>query len=86
MAYSVVPSREYEKAVKGLKKRHSETHKQLMLKIERILQDPYHSGHPLRSKYKGLWEAHIQNNLLIYRIIEASKSIELVTYIDHDML
>jgi YafQ family addiction module toxin component len=86
MAYSIAPSKQYDRDIKHLKKKHLETFKQLMSKIERISTNPYHTGHPLRSKYKGLWETHIQNNILVYRIKEETKVVELVSYIDHDIL
>jgi len=86
MAYSIAPSKQYDKETKHLKKKHAETFKQLMLKIAKLSEDPYHSGHPMRSRYKGLWETHVQNNLLVYKINEQDKTVELVSYIDHDIL
>lgn len=86
MAYQIAPTREFEKATKHLKKKHAETFRQLIAKIERILDDPYHSGHPMSGKYSGLWECHLQNYLIIYRINESSKIVELISYVDHDVL
>ena len=86
MAYAIAPSRQFDKNTKHLRKKEPETLKQLMLKIERISQDPYHSGHPLRSKYGEVWETHIKNNILVYKIEESTKTVELLSYIDHDML
>jgi mRNA-degrading endonuclease RelE of RelBE toxin-antitoxin system len=40
MAYSIAPSKQYDKDTKNLKKKHFETLKQLILKVERISEDP----------------------------------------------
>jgi len=85
MAYHIAPAREFIKATKHLKK-HAETNKQLMLKIQRISEDPYGFGHSMSGKYRGLREAHLQNYLIIYRINENSKTVELVSCVDHDVL
>lgn len=86
MPYTLRVAKSAEKEILWLKKKDRETHKEIFRKVERILTDPYHSGHPLRSSYKGLWETHVKNNLLVYRIDEDAKIVEIVQYIDHDLL
>ena len=86
MPYSLKVAKSVEKEILWLKKKDRETHREIIKKVERILADPYHSGHPLRSGYKGLWETHIKNNILIYKIDDAALMVELVQYIDHDIL
>ncbi len=86
MTYALKTADNVVKDLKRLERKDAETFKQLMRKVERILIDPYHSGHPLRGEYKGVWETHIRNNLLMYKIHEEAKMVELVAYIDHDLL
>ncbi len=86
MPYTLRLAKSVEKDILKLKKKDPEIHKEIFRKVERILNDPYHTGHPLRSKHKGVWETHVKNNLLCYTIDENSKTVELVQYIDHDKL
>ncbi len=86
MPYALKTSKGVEKEILWLKKRDRETHKEIFRKVERILSDPYHFSHPLRSGYKGLWEVHIRNKVLYYKIDEATKTVEILTLIDHDLL
>ena len=86
MSYSVTFVPRGEKAFGKAKKRDMETYKEIARKIAKILEDPYRFGKPMRSEYKGLWEIHVKNNLLYYRINEGSKSVEIVAYLDHDTL
>ncbi len=86
MPYVLRLAKSVGKDIMKLKKKDPETHKEIFRRVERILNDPYHAGHPLRSKHKGVWETHVKNNLLFYTIDENAKIVELVQYIDHDML
>ena len=86
LTYSLKIAKSVEKTILKLKKRDREAHKEIMHKVDRILSDPYHYGHPLRSNYKGLWETHIKNNLLVYVIHDDTQIVEIVQYIDHDIL
>ncbi len=86
MTYSLKIAKSAEKAILKLKKRDRETHKEIMNKIDRILSDPYHYGHPLRSSYKWLWETHVNNNILVYVIHDDTQIVEIVQYLDHDVL
>ncbi len=86
MPYALRVARSAEKEVLWLGKKDKETHKEILRKVERMLIDPYHTGHPLRSGYKGLWETHVKNNVLVYRIDEDTNVVEIVQYIDHDLL
>ena len=86
MPYTLKVAKGVEKKILKLKKKDRETHKELINKVGRILADPYHSGHPLRSKYKSLWETHVKNNLLLYNVDDALQIVELVQFIDHDLL
>lgn len=75
-----------EKAILKSKKKDRQTYSEAFKKINRILTDPYHTGHPLHGKYSGVWETHVKNNVLVYRIDENAKIVEIVQYIDHDLL
>ena len=86
MSYTLRVPKYLEKEILRLKKRDSETHKELFRKVDRILSDPHHFSHPLRSRYKGVWETHIGNKVLFYKIDEATRTVELVNLIDHDLL
>ncbi len=86
MPYALRVAKGVGKTLTKLSKKDPETHKEILRKVERILEDPYHSGHPLHSKYKGVWETHVKNSLLFYIINDSLKIVELVKYIDHDEL
>ena len=86
LPYSVTFAPRVEKLLVRMKKRDVETYKEIAGKISKILDDPYHFGKPIRSGYKGLWEVHVKNNLLYYRINDSLKSVEMVAYVDHDTL
>jgi len=75
-----------EKALGKIKKRDVEIYKEIARKISKISDNPYLFGKPMRSGYKGLWEVHVKNNLLYYKINESSKTVEIVAYLDHDVL
>ncbi len=85
-SYTLRVAKSAEKAMLRLRKRDRETHREIMRKVERILTDPHRFGHPLRSDYKGLWETHVKNNLLVYTIHEDAGIVEIIQYIDHDTL
>ena len=78
----VVPPK-LSKTLSKIKKRDPETYKEFKRKMVRILNDPHHNSHPLHSEYKGLWESHIKNKLLLYKINDIDRTVELVDIIDH---
>lgn len=86
MSYTLRVAKSAEKAIDKLKKKDRQTYNEVLKKLDRILIDPYHTGHPLHGKYSSSWETHIKNNVLVYRIDENGKVVEVAQYIDHDLL
>ena len=74
------------KILHKIKKRDMETYSEFAKKLNRILEFPYHNAHPLHGEYKNIWETHLRNKLLLYKIDEVSNSVILVDLIDHDEL
>lgn len=86
MPYPITFAPRVEKTLGKIKKKDSETYKEVLRKLSKIAEDPYHFGKPMRSDYKGLWEVHVKNNILYYRINLDAETVEIVAYLDHDML
>ena len=84
--YAIIVPPKLGKLLSKIKKRDSETYKEFNNKMERILGDPHNNSHQLHSKYKGVFETHIKNRLLLYRVNDIDCTVELVDIIDHDQL
>lgn len=84
--YAIIVPPKLGKLLSKIKKRDSETYKEFNRKMERILNDPHHNSHQLHSKYKGVFETHIKSRLLLYKVNDSNRTVELVDIIDHDQL
>jgi mRNA interferase YafQ len=69
----------FNKDRKLMQKRHKNIHKLrdvMSMLIQEIPLFPKHENHPLRGKYQGKWECHIEPDwLLIYRVDTENRRI-----------
>ncbi|MDE1822982.1 MAG: type II toxin-antitoxin system RelE/ParE family toxin [Candidatus Micrarchaeota archaeon] len=86
MPYTITNAPRVDKLFGKIKRKDKETYREILRKLDKIAENPYHFGKPMRSGYKGVWEVHIKNNVLYYRINEIKKSVEVVAYLDHDLM
>ena len=86
LLYELIVPPKLNRLLAKMRNKDIETYKELKGKLDRILNDPYRNAHPLRGKYKNIWETHIKNKLLLYSINDIHHAVELVDIIDHDEL
>ncbi len=83
MSYAILYSEELEKAFQKFRKKDPALYTRLFKKIISIAQKPY-QGKPLRNVLKNRWRTQIGHYVLVYRIDEENKTIELIEFDHHD--
>jgi YafQ family addiction module toxin component len=84
MAFLPAPSESFEKELGKLSAKNPVLKKAVKGKLEEILEDPFRFK-PLKAPLQGFRRVHILKCfVLIYRINEAEKTVELVKIKHHD--
>lgn len=74
----------FEAIIKKLYKKDRPLYNRLMKKIELISQSPHTVGHILHGNLSGLWDTHVENSVLIYRIDDKRNTVTFVYFDHHD--
>lgn len=81
--YALEIKEEPDKVFFRLSKKNPAELKRINKKIEQIRENPYRFK-PLRNELKGEWRVHVGHFVLVYKIIESEKTVEIVRYKHHD--
>jgi addiction module RelE/StbE family toxin len=83
MAYALEIDPRLRKQLRKLAKRDKVTHPRALNKVSELLDNP-EIGKPLENIMKGCRRVHVGHFVLIYRINEQNRSVELLGFEHHD--
>jgi mRNA interferase RelE/StbE len=83
MAYSISATSEFEETISKLKKRDISLYLRLGKKIDELCNEP-HFRKPMSNVLKGSFRVHVGSFVLRYKIDESTKTVLLISFVQHD--